>query len=143
MTDATHTPDAKRLSGATGVDGVSGLTRAAPMLENVTEAATACMLTMVQGNILAFGLGHWIVASQTGLAAGAVATVALWLSGGRGRWTVAAILGLATAAVDYLVHPSGFGPAIAEPIVTGIAAAGLSLAAATVRERWSRRRGKS
>jgi O-antigen ligase len=132
----------KGLSGGTDTPGASGLKRAAPVLENVTEAATACMLTMVQGNILAFGLGHWIVASQTGIAAGVVATVALWLSGGRGRWAVAGILGLATAGVDYLVHPSGFGPAIAEPIVTGLAAGALSLIAATVRERWVRRRAK-
>jgi O-antigen ligase len=135
--------DARGFSGATAIDSTAGLKRAAPMLENVTEAAAACLLTMAQGNVLAFGLGHWIVASQTGLAAGVLATAALWLSGGRGRWAVAGVLGLATAAIDYVVHPSGFGPALAEPIVTGIAAAGLSLLAATVRDRWVRSRRRA
>ena len=135
--------DTRSLSGATDFDTTKGLRRAGPMLENVTESAAACMLTMVQGNVLAFGLGHWIVASQTGILAGTVATVALWLSGGRGRWAVAGVLGLTTASVGYAVHPSGFGPAIAEPLVTGIAAAGLSLLAATARDRWVRRRGRA
>ena len=57
----------RSLSGAAYFDTTKGLRRAGPMLENVTESAAACMLTMVQGNVLAFGLGHWIVASQTGI----------------------------------------------------------------------------
>ncbi len=97
------------LSCATRIDpDASVVRRAGPLVENVTESALACLLTMVQGNVLALGLGHWIVASQTGLAAGVLATATLWLSGGRGRWAVAGVLGATTAIVDFVVHPSGF-----------------------------------
>ena len=90
---------------------------------------------MVQGNVLALGVGHWIVASQTGVAAGGLATVALWASGGRGRWVVAGGLAVATGIVDYLVHPGGFGPVVAEAAVTGVGAGALSLAVSSIRAR--------
>ncbi|MEM7414737.1 MAG: hypothetical protein AAF389_04510 [Gemmatimonadota bacterium] len=109
--------------------------RVGPLVENVTESGAACLLTMVQGNVLALGLGHWIIASQTGLAAGFVATVALWASRATGRWLVAGILGVSTGVVDYFVHEGGFGFAAAEAIVTGLGAAALSLAVSTVRAR--------
>jgi hypothetical protein len=41
-----------------------------PFFENVGKSATACLITMVQGNLLVFGVGHWIIASQAGIAAG-------------------------------------------------------------------------
>jgi hypothetical protein len=122
-----------------GRSGVPKAGRAAALLENVTESATACLLTMVQGNVLALGVGHWIAASQTGLAAGVVASVALWLSGGRGRFVVASILAVATAAVDYMVHPGGFGPVAFEAVATGLAAGGLSLVVGALRGRFARR----
>lgn len=118
---------------------VSTTGRVVPLVENVTESATACVLTMVQGNILALGVGHWIVASQTGLAAGVLASLVLWLSGGRRRFVVAAVLAVATAGVDYLVHPGGFGPVAFEAVVTGAAAGGLSLAVGALRARYVRR----
>lgn len=117
------------------------LQRARPVFENITESAAACLLTMVQGNILALGVGHWVIASQTGVAAGVLATVALWASGGRGRWVVAGGLAVATGIVDYLVHPGGFGPIVAEAIVTGAGAGALSLAVSFIRERRARTSG--
>lgn len=125
---------------ATKDDSGSRLSRAGPVVENVTESATACLLTMVQGNVLALGLGHWIIASQTGVIAGVLATVALYASGGRGRWAVAGGLALTTAVVDYFVHPGAFGPVFAEALVTGVAAGGLSLLVGFVRRR--RRAGR-
>lgn len=115
--------------------------RVGPLLENVTESGAACLLTMVQGNVLALGLGHWIVASQTGLAAGFVATIALWASRATGRWIVAGILGVSTGVVDYFVHEGGFGSAATEAIVTGVGAGLLSLAVSTFRAR--RRRAEA
>ncbi len=97
------------------------------LVENMAESAAACLVTMVQGNVLALGVGHWVVACQTGVFAGILTTIALYTHGYKNRWVTAGCLGLATAVVDYLVHPSGFGPDLVEPIVTGIAATGLSL----------------
>jgi hypothetical protein len=115
--------------------------RITPVVENVAEATTACLITMVQGNILAFTVSHWIIASQTGIAAGLLASAAVFIAQTDNRWVIAAILGLATAAVDYLVHPGMFGPVFAEAAVTGSGAAVLSYLAGTL---WKRlRTGKS
>lgn len=100
--------------------------RITPVVENVAEATTACLITMTQGNIFAFTVSHWIIASQTGIAAGVLASAAVMLAQTDNRWVIAAILGLATAVVDYVVHPGMFGPVFAEAILTGIGAAGLS-----------------
>lgn len=104
----------------------------APLVENVAEATTACLITMVQGNFLAFTLTHWMIASQTGLIAGLAASGALLLARTDKRWLVAVILGTVTAVVDFLMHPGSFGSVATEAIVTGAAAAVLSYLVGTV-----------
>ena len=98
-----------------------------PLVENVGESTVACLITMVQGNVLALGLGHWVIASRTGVVAGLIATVMLALARGWNRWVVAGVLAVVTAAVDYVVHPGGFGDVVTEAIVTGFGAGALSL----------------
>jgi len=120
---------------ATIVESTGPLKQVRPLLENVSESATACLITMVQGNVLALGLGHWIIASQTGLAAGFFATIALYASKGRGRWVVAGVLAVFTAGFDFLIHDSGFGSAVTEAIVTGVGAGLLSLVVSTWKDR--------
>ena len=93
-----------------------------PVVEYVAESTTACLVTMVQGNILALTLSHLIFASQTG----AIAAIALFVSRTRNRWLVSAVLGVVTAIVDFFVHPGMFGSIAMEAIVTGIAAGLLS-----------------
>ena len=100
--------------------------KVAPFVENIAESTTACLVTMVQGNLLALTLSHWLIASQTGVVAGVVASAAILLSRVRRRWIVSAVLGVATAVVDFLVHPGQFGPVFLEAFVTGIGAALLS-----------------
>jgi hypothetical protein len=99
----------------------------APLVENVTQAGAACLITMVQGNLLAITLGHWLIASRTGLLSGAIATAALFVAGWKRRSLVALVLGVATFAVDYWSHPSHFGGAVMEAVVTALAASALSL----------------
>lgn len=103
-----------------------------PFIENIAESGAACLVTMVQGNILALGLSHWLIASQTGLVAGSVAAAAITLAKTDNRWVIAGVLGLATATVDYVIHPGMFGPVAMEAIVTGMGAALLSYAAGTI-----------
>lgn len=98
-----------------------------PFVENIAESTTACIVTMVQGNLLALTATHWLIASRTGIIAGAVASAALLAIRTQRPWVVASVLGVLTAGVDYFVHPGAFGPAIAEAIVTGAGAAALSL----------------
>lgn len=97
-----------------------------PFVENIVESGAACLVTMVQGNILALGLSHWLLASQTGVVAGTAAAAAIVLSKTSNRLLIAVVLGLATAIVDYFVHPGMLGSIATEAIVTGIGAAILS-----------------
>lgn len=97
-----------------------------PFVENIAESTTACLITMVQGNVLLLGLGHWLIASQTGIAAGTVTAVAILLTKTSKRWVISLLLGVVTAVVDYFVHPGMLGSGVTEAIVTGIGAALLS-----------------
>lgn len=110
-----------------------------PLLENVSESAAACLVTMVQGNLFAIGLSHWLIASQTGLVAGLVTTGAIIATQTDKRWVISALLGITTAVVDFFMHPGSFGPVFMEALVTGIGAAVLSYIAGTL-FRWYRRR---
>ena len=98
----------------------------APYIEYFAESTTACLVTMVQGNVLALGLGHLYIASQTGIAAGAIAYVAILFAKTGKRWIISVVLGLATGIVDFVVHPGMFGTVATEAVVTGFAAAILS-----------------
>ena len=109
--------------------------RVAPVLENATESALACLLTMVQGNVLALTLGHWLLASQTGAISGVLAASALWLTGRGTRWKIAGVVTLATGVVDYFSHPTHFGSAATESIVTGLVAGALSVVVSMVSDR--------
>ncbi|MEO0996799.1 MAG: hypothetical protein AAFX58_04705 [Pseudomonadota bacterium] len=114
-----------------------------PFIENIAESGAACLVTMVQGNLLLLGLTHWITASQTGLVAGTAAATAITLARTDNRLTLAGILGISTAVVDYFVHPGTIGDGAAtEAIITGLGAAALSYAAGTF-FLWRRRRRRS
>ena len=101
--------------------------KAQPFVENISEATVACLLTMVQGNVLALGLSHWLIATQTGVVAGTITSLAILVARASDPRVIAAVLGVVTAVVDYYMHPSMIaGPAFVEAIITGIGAATLS-----------------
>jgi hypothetical protein len=100
--------------------------KAAPFVEYISESTMACLVVMVQGNLLALTVGHLLVASQTGIIAGAIAAVGIVAAKVNQRWKISLILGFATAVVDYFVHPGMLGPAATEAVVTGAGAAVLS-----------------
>ncbi len=105
----------------------------APYFENIAESGAACLVTMVQGNLLLLGLSHWITASQTGLVAGTAAATAITLAKTDNRLILAGVLGVSTAIVDYFVHPGMIGKGAAtEAIITGLGAAVLSYAVGTI-----------
>ncbi len=105
----------------------------APFFENIAESGAACLVTMVQGNLLLVGVSHWITASQTGLVAGTVAATAITLAKTDNRLILAGILGVSTAIVDYFVHPGMIGEGAAtEAIITGLGAAVLSYVVGTI-----------
>jgi hypothetical protein len=109
----------------------------APYAENMCEAGIACLLTMVQGNVLALTLSHWLVASQTGLLAGAIVGTTVIAARLREPWVVSLVLGAATTAVDALVHPATFGVgSVGESVITGAGAFALSLGLSHAAARW-------
>jgi hypothetical protein len=94
------------------------------------EASPACLLVMVQGNIWLATIGHLQKAVETGFITG---TGVLILSLFTYRWfsnkyVVAGLTGGMCFAADLLVHPSHFGGATTEAIVTGAFTALISLA---------------
>jgi hypothetical protein len=106
--------------------------RLTPYLERTCEAGMACMLTMVQGNLLALTLTHWLIASQTGLVAGAIASTTVIAARLRRPWLISLTLGIVTVPVDAFVHPGKFEMGgVGEAVVTGVGAFVLSLAAST------------
>jgi len=98
----------------------------APLIEYVAESTTACLVTMVQGNLLALTMGHLLIASQTGVIAGAIATVGIFVVRTKKRWMISIVLGTVTGIVDFFVHPGMFGAAATEAVVTGFGAAIMS-----------------
>jgi len=110
-----------------------------PVAEYLAESTTACLVTMVQGNILALTVGHVLVASQTGVVAGILAAIALAFAKTDRRWVISVVLGFITAIVDYFVHPGMFGTVATEAIVTGLAATILSYLAGTAMRHFKRK----
>lgn len=110
--------------------------KVAPLIEYVSESTAACLVTMVQGNLLAVTASHLLVASQTGLIAGTIATVGILVAKTRNRWLISAGLGVTTGVVDYYVHPGMFGSVATEAFVTGLAAAILSYLVGTATQRF-------
>lgn len=78
------------------------------------------------GNFLALTLGHWLIASQTGLVAGAVTSLAILTARTTRRWIISVALGLVTTVVDFYVHSDEFGPVALQAVLTGLSAALLS-----------------
>ena len=76
------------------------------LVENWGESTVACLVAMVQGNVVALTASHWLIASRTGLVAGLTATAVLFSIQKLNKWVVAGILASVTAVVDYLSHPA-------------------------------------
>lgn len=98
----------------------------APLIEYVAESTMACLVVMVQGNVLALTAGHLLIASQTGVIAGAITTVSIFAVRASKRWIISFVLGVATGIVDFFVHPGKFGTVATEAVITGLGAAIMS-----------------
>lgn len=54
--------------------------------ENVCEAGAACLVTMVQGNLLAVTLAHGAIASRTVVVSGLAASLLVWITRSSRPW---------------------------------------------------------
>ena len=110
-----------------------------PYIENISEATCACLVTMVQGNLFAITIAHWVIALETGVIAGLIASTAIISARLRKQWVISLTLGLVTAIIDFVVHS---GPillaSIIESIITGAGAALLSYLVSLIVKRLNR-----
>ena len=108
---------------------VGGLGRSAA--EKFAGAWLSCLLVMARGNIFdAFSFDHIVLATVCGTV-GAVVTVALLLQMDRTRNSVGrqvTLSAVVTLIGDVFAHPSHFGPAWAEPLITAAVSAGIAVA---------------
>ena len=111
-------------------------TKLTPYAESMCESGFACLLTMVQGNVLAVGASHWLVASQTGLLSGVIVGTTVIAAKLRRPWLVSLTVGAATTVADAVVHRAALGAAsLLEAAITGVGAFVLALCVgATLRQ---------
>ncbi|MDG2089527.1 MAG: hypothetical protein P8J61_00195 [Gammaproteobacteria bacterium] len=95
--------------------------------KNISESTSACLFLMLQGNLLVITLGHWVVALQTSIFAGVLATSYLFIFTPKNYWQSAIMLGVITGFVDYFVHEGLFSEKFLEAVLTGLGATILSL----------------
>ena len=95
--------------------------------ETFGQAWTACLLTMVQGDITVLTLGHAITAAKTGTLTAIAFFVCSFFTRLNNQWVNAMVVGLLTAIADILIHPTHFGTQWTEGVVTGIGAGILAI----------------
>lgn len=104
-------------------------------IRRISEATPSCLMMMVQGNVLALTFTHWLKALQVGAITGALA-VLVSFSGRKelqdNKYVIAGLTGFLTAFADFMTHPTHFGGAHTEAIVTGIGAGLLCLALSNI-----------
>jgi len=96
------------------------------LAEKFTEAWTACMLCMVQGDLTVLTLNHAYTASKTGLIAGIAIVLASYWKKVNTEYGLIWLTGVLTTFADLLSHPSHFGTWWTEALCTGIGAAFLA-----------------
>lgn len=98
-----------------------------------TEAWTSCLLCMVQGDLTVLSVNHAITASKTGFTA-ALAYVALSYSAKFSGSKIAAVwlISVCTMLADFFIHPTHFGPEMAEAVLTGLGAGLLAYISITI-----------
>ena len=90
-----------------------------------SEAWTACMLCMVQGDLTVVSLNHAITASKTGALAGLAFVITSSFAAINNKWANAWLTGakVLTMCADVIVHPTHFGYWWTEAACTGLGAA--------------------
>lgn len=92
-------------------------------LRKFSEAWTACMMCMVQGDLSVLTLNHALTASKTGSIAATALIVATLLGKQNNIWITTWLTGVMVMLADLIAHPTHFGPAWMEAFVTGLVAA--------------------
>lgn len=105
------------------------------LAEKFSESWTACMLCMVQGDLTVLTLNHAYTASKTGIIAGIAIVLASYWKKVNNKYGLIWLTGVLTTFADFIIHPTHFGPAWAESVVTGITAGFLAWILTNKKER--------
>ena len=97
------------------------------MAQKFFEAWAACSTVMVQGDLSALTMKHFLIAGKTGLLTG-IAFVIISFTDIKSKYAPIWLTGVLTSVADILVHPTHFGPHYAEALVTGVLAAAFAYA---------------
>lgn len=92
-------------------------------VEKFSQAWTACMLCMVQGDLTVLTLSHAFTASKTGALAGIAFVIATYFTNINSKWFAVWLTGVLTMLSDIIIHPTHFGSNWAEAVCTGLGAA--------------------
>ena len=91
--------------------------------DKFSQAWTACMLCMVQGDLTVLTLSHALTASKTGTLAGVAYVATSLLTKVDNKWFAVWLTGVLTMLADIVVHPTHFGDNWMEAACTGLGAA--------------------
>jgi len=92
-----------------------------------TEAWLSCATMMVQGDFTVFTVNHALVAAKTGSLAAVGLVITSYVTRLDNWIAMAWITGLVVSVADIVIHPTHFGEAWTEAVLTGIGAAILSV----------------
>lgn len=92
------------------------------LIERAGEVWLSCMLFMVQGNLAAITMNHGITALKVSLGVVTTYFVAKKILKVNQFWKTLVLLAIITMIIDYLIHPTHFGEAWTEAVMTGLGA---------------------
>ena len=95
-------------------------------IERAGEVWLSCMLFMIQGDVSKITGDHALTALKVSLGVITTYIVAKKILRVNRCWKTIVLLAVITAVVDYLVHPSHFGEAWSEAVLTGLGASGFA-----------------
>ena len=108
-------------------------------IERAGEVWLSCMLFMVQGNLSALTMNHGITALKVSLGVVTTYVVAKKILKVKNFWKTIVLLAAITAAIDFLVHPTHFGEAWSEAVITGLGASAFATVGHFIANRHTRK----
>jgi len=108
-------------------------------IERAGEVWLSCMLFMVQGNLSALTMNHGITALKVSLGVVTTYIVAKKILKVKNFWKTIILLAAITAAIDFIVHPTHFGEAWSEAVLTGIGASSFATVGHFIANRHTRK----
>ena len=108
-------------------------------IERAGEVWLSCMLFMVQGNLSALTMNHGITALKVSLGVITTYVVAKKVLKVKNFWKTIILLAAITAVIDFFVHPTHFGEAWSEAVLTGIGASAFATVGHFIANRHTRK----